>query len=425
MTAPLSSAPSPGRRVVVDLIRRSWSNACAGLGTGGNAATPPSGAPDPGEPARRRDRRGLVRDRGRGPAGARRLPDHAADPHAASSAGGSRRDRENKAYLPGVELPRDLRIEPAERGPRARGLRVPRRALARAGRGDRRARARPASAAARAGRSRSPRASCRPTGSAPTVAALATRSATGASPCVGGPAHAREMVTEGAGLVAASLDERARAARSPTSSCAPASCASSPTTRSASSSRAWPRTPRRWPRAPPRRRASTPRAPPPGTSSHEVWRYAERQGARPESLIGLAGTGDLVGDRARAAEPQPARGRAARPRACRPPRSPSASARPSRRSTSCRCSPRALDRAGVEAPVTDALRAPDRGRAAARGLGRPRCARRSRRRRASGRAARPRRAWEQARAWVRRRSVAATDRALAVPRRAAEPPSQP
>jgi glycerol-3-phosphate dehydrogenase (NAD(P)+) len=26
----------------------------------------------------------------------------------------------------------------------------------------------------------------------------------------------------------------------------------------------------------------------------EVWRFAERQGARPESLIGLAGTGDLV-----------------------------------------------------------------------------------------------------------------------------------
>jgi glycerol-3-phosphate dehydrogenase (NAD(P)+) len=26
----------------------------------------------------------------------------------------------------------------------------------------------------------------------------------------------------------------------------------------------------------------------------EVWRYAEREGARPESLIGLAGTGDLV-----------------------------------------------------------------------------------------------------------------------------------
>ena len=26
----------------------------------------------------------------------------------------------------------------------------------------------------------------------------------------------------------------------------------------------------------------------------EVWRFAERQGARPESMIGLAGTGDLV-----------------------------------------------------------------------------------------------------------------------------------
>src|SRR5262249_13156201 len=27
----------------------------------------------------------------------------------------------------------------------------------------------------------------------------------------------------------------------------------------------------------------------------EVWRYAERQGGKPESMIGLAGTGDLVG----------------------------------------------------------------------------------------------------------------------------------
>ena len=28
----------------------------------------------------------------------------------------------------------------------------------------------------------------------------------------------------------------------------------------------------------------------------EVWRFAEGQGARPESMIGLAGTGDLVAD---------------------------------------------------------------------------------------------------------------------------------
>ena len=87
----------------------------------------------------------------------------------------------------------------------------------------------------------------------------------------------------------------------------------------------------------------------------EVWRYAERQGARPESMIGLAGTGDLVGT---ALAPQsrnrragellaPGRPGGGDPRA--------ASARRSRRSTSSRCSPARSPRAGVEAPVTDAL----------------------------------------------------------------------
>ena len=74
----------------------------------------------------------------------------------------------------------------------------------------------------------------------------------------------------------------------------------SPTTRSASSSRARPRTPRRWPRARPRRRASTPRAPPPATSSPRSGASPRRSGARPESMIGLAGTGDLVATVARA-----------------------------------------------------------------------------------------------------------------------------
>ena len=64
----------------------------------------------------------------------------------------------------------------------------------------------------------------------------------------------------------------------------------------------------------------------------EVWRFAEAQGARPESLIGLAGTGDLV---ATALAPQSRNRRAGEllaegvPR----PRSPSGSARPSSRST--------------------------------------------------------------------------------------------
>src|SRR5688500_20395055 len=42
----------------------------------------------------------------------------------------------------------------------------------------------------------------------------------------------------------------------------------------------------------------------------EVWRFAERQGARPESMIGLAGTGDLV---ATALAPQSRNRRAGEP----------------------------------------------------------------------------------------------------------------
>ena len=50
--------------------------------------------------------------------------------------------RENREYLPGVELPRELRIEPAVRRARARGARLPRGPLARPRRRDRRAGAR-------------------------------------------------------------------------------------------------------------------------------------------------------------------------------------------------------------------------------------------------------------------------------------------
>src|SRR5437763_16732837 len=69
--------------------------------------------------------------------------------------------------------------------------------------------------------------------------------------CVGGPAHAREMVSVGAGLVAASTEEALASAVSGVFSLA-------------------------------------------GHIFAEVWRWAEAHGARPESMIGLAGTGDLV-----------------------------------------------------------------------------------------------------------------------------------
>ena len=147
----------------------------------------------------------------------------------------------------------------------------------------------------------------------------------------------------------------ARRARSPTSSRARAWSASSPTTRSASSSRARPRTPPRWPRAPPRRQGLNAAGAAAGHIFLEVWRYAEQQGARPESMIGLAGTGDLVGTALAPAEPQPPGRRAARARASRRRRSPSRIGQAVEALDLVPLLANALDRAGVEAPVTNAL----------------------------------------------------------------------
>src|SRR3954447_1154861 len=114
-------------------------------------------------------------------------------------------DRENRIYLPGVELPRDLRIEAAAEG-LARAdyvfLGVPSRGMAEVIRG---------LSDAGLGR-RTPVISLAkglvpPDGTAPTVLLTAALGSNRVA-CVGGPAHAREMVTEGAGLVAASIDER-------------------------------------------------------------------------------------------------------------------------------------------------------------------------------------------------------------------------
>ena len=69
----------------------------------------------------------------------------------------------------------------------------------------------------------------------------------------------------------------------------------------------------------------------------EVWRWAETLGARPESMIGLAGTGDLV---ATALAPESRNRRAGEllARERHQPRSPAGSVRRSRRSTRSRCS---------------------------------------------------------------------------------------
>jgi glycerol-3-phosphate dehydrogenase (NAD(P)+) len=200
--------------------------------------------------------------------------------------------RENRVYLSGVELPRELRIEAAGTGgalSRAdyvflgvpssgiddvisdleqRGL-PPRAAVVSLAKG-----------------------LVAPTGTPPTLL-LTRRFGASRTGCIGGPAHAREMVSEGAGLVAASTEEALATAlagvflragvvceesNDPTgvelagvakNAAALASGATEAQGLNAAGAAA-------------------------GHIFAEVWRWAEAQGARPESMIGLAGTGDLV-----------------------------------------------------------------------------------------------------------------------------------
>src|SRR3954454_18773978 len=114
-------------------------------------------------------------------------------------------ERENVPYLPGVELPRSLAIEPVESGlGRAElvFLAVPSRGLDRviaelAQDGGLPARASVVSLA---------KGLVPPDGAAPTALLTAAFAAERVA-VIGGPAHAQEMVKEGAGLVAASASE--------------------------------------------------------------------------------------------------------------------------------------------------------------------------------------------------------------------------
>jgi glycerol-3-phosphate dehydrogenase (NAD(P)+) len=307
------------------------------------------------------------------------------------------RDRENTAYLEGVELPRDLRIESIDEG-LARAdyvfLGVPSRGLAEVIAGLNEAglgRETPVVSLAKG--------LVPPDGVAPTVL-LSTALGYGRVACIGGPAHAREMVTDGAGLVAASLDERLASTIASVFMRAGVVCeqssdpigvelagvAKNAAALAAGATEAV------------GLNAAGAAA---GHIFQEVWRYAERQGARPESMIGLAGTGDLVGT---ALAPQ-SRNRRAGELLGRGVPAAEIPARIGQAVEALDVVPllaEALDRAGVEAPVTDALRrliagelpldgwvaqvratVPPPSRFGPRGAGR--------------------RAWEQSRAWVRRR----------------------
>ena len=259
-------------------------------------------------------------------------------------------ERANVQYLPEVALPRDLRIEAVSAG-LARAdyvfLGVPSRGLddviaglAAAGLG-------PRTAVVSMAKGLVP-----PDGTAPTVL-LREQLGPERIACIGGPAHAREMVTQGAGLVAASTDEvlaeslarmfteagvvcevsndpvgveLAGAAKNAAALAAGATEAQGLNAAGAAA----------------------------GHIFAEVWRFAEMQGARPESLIGLAGTGDLV---ATALAPQSRNRRAGELLAEGVPAAdiPQQIGQAIEALESVPLLARALGRAGIEAPVTDAL----------------------------------------------------------------------
>jgi glycerol-3-phosphate dehydrogenase (NAD(P)+) len=198
--------------------------------------------------------------------------------------------RENRVYLPGVELPASLRVEPAAAGV-ARAdyvfLAVPSSGLGEV-----------IAALGAAGLDRRTavvsvaKGLVAPAGLAPTIV-LGERFGAQRVACIGGPAHAQEMVHAGAALVAASSEEElarslahvftragvvcelsddpvgvelAGAAKNAAALAAGATEAQGLNAAGAAA----------------------------GHIFAEVWRYAEGLGARPESMIGLAGAGDLV-----------------------------------------------------------------------------------------------------------------------------------
>lgn len=259
-------------------------------------------------------------------------------------------DRENLVYLPGIELPSELRVEDVSTGlARAdwvflavpsRGLDAVIASLVRDG-------LPPRAAVVSLAKGLVP-----PYGQAPTVM-LRERLGPSRVACIGGPAHAREMVHDGAGLVAASESEElatalARAfiragvvceqsndpvgvelAGAAKNAAALASGATEAQGLNAAGAAA-------------------------GHIFAEVWRFAELQGGRPESLIGLAGTGDLVGT---ALAPQSRNRRAGELLAAGVPAAeiPDRIGQTVESLESVPLLARGLERAGIEAPVTSGL----------------------------------------------------------------------
>jgi glycerol-3-phosphate dehydrogenase (NAD(P)+) len=259
-------------------------------------------------------------------------------------------ERVNAEYLPDVAFPRELRVEPAAEGlgradlvflgVPSRGLDEVIAGLDAAGLGRR-------ACVISLAKGLVP-----PNGIAPTVL---LREQLGAEriACIGGPAHAREMVSEGAGLVAASASESLADSLAGMFTAAGVVCevssdpvgvelagaAKNAAALAAGATEA---------------QGLNAAGAAAGHIFAEVWRFAEWQGARPESLIGLAGTGDLV---ATALAPQSRNRRAGELLAAGVPAAeiPARIGQAVEALESVPLLGRALAGAGVEAPVTAAL----------------------------------------------------------------------
>jgi glycerol-3-phosphate dehydrogenase (NAD(P)+) len=259
-------------------------------------------------------------------------------------------DRENAAYLPGVQLPAELRIEAIDEG-LARAdvvyLAVPSRGMEEVI-----ARLAADGLSERAAVVSLAKGLVPPEGHPPTLVLTRLLGAHRVA-CLGGPAHAQEMVHEGAGLVAASTDEALAAAIARSFIRAGVVCEQSNDPVGVELAGA----------------AKNAAALASGATEHqglnaagaaaghifaEVWRFADRHGGRPESLIGLAGTGDLV---ATALAPQSRNRRAGELLAAGVPSAeiPQRIGQAVEALESAPLLARALERDGIDAPVTSAL----------------------------------------------------------------------
>jgi glycerol-3-phosphate dehydrogenase (NAD(P)+) len=258
--------------------------------------------------------------------------------------------RENSTYLPGVQLPAQLRVEPVSSGLATADyvfLAVPSNGLREviAGLQDAGLSAGAAVVSVTKG--------LIPPDGLPPSRVLSQRFGHLRVGCVGGPAHAQEMVSSGAGLVAASGEERLARALARMFTRAGVVCEQSNDPLGVELAGAAKNAAALATGATGAQGLNAAGA----AAGHifaEVWCYAEELGARAESMIGLAGVGDLV---ATALADDSRNRRAGELLAAGVPAI-EISARVGQAVEALDSVPllaRALQRAGVDAPVTSAL----------------------------------------------------------------------